>query len=204
MVVFPGMTFYHLPKAAGTFVRQVAIDLDLLDERTRLYTRYGGTHATPAEAPWRFRQKLQCVFVRHPVRWYRSVFAHRQMQKEAPDHSSYVFWWGAEGSRMLHSAFERCDGNFDRFAEIVTTEKPGYLSHIVARYTDGVRFVARSENATENLIRALKHAGTRFDERAIRSHSRVNTSRVFRVSPETEARIIRTEKAALAVWEACS
>lgn len=157
--------FLHIPKCAGLFIRHVFKVCGIA------HYEIGEQHShfpyllnfQPAEF---YNNHYIFTFVRHPLTWYQSRWAFRVKH----------------GWRAQHPLDYNCASNdFHVFIDNVLRYKPnGWVTWEYLNYIDEVPkkidFVGKMENLVEDTIFALRAAGERFSENAIRSIPRINDS----------------------------
>lgn len=150
-VILPNSVFLHVPKAGGTWVREVLKNTNLVqgeliskssDESTEGKMR--SWHCVPQDKSV-FNNKYIFCFVRHPLTWYQSHWAHRTRNGS----------WN-KGNRLD----AKCqDDEFNEFILKVIEEFPqGYLHWLYGFYTQHAHFVGKVENLQQDLIKALSLA----------------------------------------------
>lgn len=210
-LVLPHSIFLHVPKTGGTWVR-TAIDRAGIPNREsnrgqeplgfRFHTDLTNTtDRGPLNLTFRRRPgtwyipggRFCFAFVRNPLDWYRSYWAHR-MRK---------------GWKPRHKIDSVCASDeFETFVGHMLEKFPGYVSELYELYTgpeaDEIGFVGRQENLVPDLIRALRDAGEPFDEGRIRETGPVNLgselqawSEKSRYSPQLEEAVRRAEHRAM-------
>jgi len=130
------IAFVHAPKIAGTWIRRVLVSL-IPDARGD-----GKEHGDRSDAVELYGAEVKTFcFVRHPLSWYRSFWAHREL-----------IGWGGDWAigRDCQSR------DFNTFAIACAARHPGFLSEIYRRFTDGAVFVGRFERVDEDMIDILR------------------------------------------------
>jgi hypothetical protein len=105
------------------------------------------------------------AFVRQPLSWWRSYWAHRMETG-----------WVAEHSIDCFAASDR----FDEFMRAVIDRAPGFAGALFERFVGPpsrpIQFVGYYEQLLSDLERALRYAGARFDAQALRADPPLNRS----------------------------
>jgi len=153
--------FYAIPKTGSTWVTEATRAAGLRPHycRTTGEARSMGLsfkHAPPTHVGDRYKKgRFQFCFVRHPVGWYRSMWAWR-MRKDKPftDVLGQAGW----------------SDDFETWVRMVLDAWPkGFVSQMYRQFTPHVDFVGRQENLEDGLVYALRQAGETFDEDALRA-----------------------------------
>jgi hypothetical protein len=115
------MMFLHTPKVAGTWLRRVFIS-HVPGAQSVGYEHGDRSHADE------FANSPICTFcfVRHPLEWYRSFWAHREL-----------VGWGGDFA-IARDCMSR---DFNTFAITCAELHPGFLSDLYARFTHLAAFV---------------------------------------------------------------
>lgn len=155
----PRTRILHVPKTGGTWVwralEAAGVKIEVLglpppDPRTN----HWGLRETE-----QYADRFTIAFVRHPLGWWRSLWAYRMSTGWDPQRRVD----GLVGSE-----------DFDTFIERVVERLPGHLETEFARYigppSQPIAFVGRYEVLVDDLVRALRAAGEEFDEQVLRSH----------------------------------
>jgi hypothetical protein len=138
-------------------------------------------------------------FVRHPIRWYESWWRYLLGKREtlwwmenAINSERYLKRWGYFS--VPAAAF--CD-DFNRFVRNVHTRFPGYVTWMYGQYTmPEVNFIGKQERLTEDLIAVLKQLNLSFDEERVRSHKRINESKLEKAAIHWDPGLLREVQAA--------
>jgi predicted O-methyltransferase YrrM len=160
------IAFLHVPKTAGTWatVALAAAGVDL---------RPVGMHAQLADLPTTERL-YRIGFVREPLNWYRSYWAHRHSKQD---------WRDEPLDTIAHYHFEG-------FVSRVMDYWPGYLDTLYSSFVgpegEQIEFVGRYERLADDLVRALQLAGQDFDEEVLRGYPPANVSSKKPVSDLTD------------------
>lgn len=156
------IAFVHVPKTGGSWVaealRYVLPDLKVPGGAGD----FMGEHRTAAQMP---AGRFSFGFVRHPATWYRSYFMFVKAKGVR----------AAEGDLLWEAA--RTAEDFNEFVQRATSDYPGVVTSIYRQYLEGVDFVGRYENLTNDLVRALRLADVVFDSADLLSVAPVNESR---------------------------
>jgi hypothetical protein len=161
-VLTPRMRFLHVPKTGGTWVTEALMAAGvpcqiLAPPRRDHYSEHG--HVSLEDAVPR-SQLFDVAFVRHPLDWWRSFWAHRMREGWLfPDHEI--------DSRASSE-------DFDEFIAMVVERLPGFLEVLFSRFigpaAQPIDFIGRYERLSDDLALALRLAGEPFDEAALRSY----------------------------------
>ena len=153
--VLSNSVFLHCPKTAGHWISSV-----LIQSGISLIQLSWHTHA--ANIPKEHVRKFRFAFVRHPLTWYQSFFAHKVVNG----------WCSDEIDRYCRSS------DFHRFIENVLVRFPqGYCSTVLyERYFEKTDFVGLFERIKPDLIRALDLAGEELDASSIETTPPENVS----------------------------
>ena len=160
------IAFLHVPKTAGTWatVALAAAGVEL---------RPVGMHAQLADLPTT-EGLYRIGFVREPLNWYRSYWAHRHSKQD---------WRDEPLDTIAHYHFEG-------FVSRVMDYWPGYLNTLYSSFVgsedEQIEFVGRYERLADDLVRALQLAGQDFDEEVLRGHPPANVSSKKPVSDLTD------------------
>jgi hypothetical protein len=194
-VILPNSVFLHVPKAGGTWVREVLKNAKLTqDELTSISSdestegKMRSWHCVPQDKSI-FDGKYVFCFVRHPLTWYQSHWAFRKRNKN----------WN-QGNRLD----EKCQSKyFDKFISNVVKEFPeGYLHWLYGFYTQHADFIGKVENLQQDLMKALDMAGEehRIDDLASvtpRNVTPVKYTREAKYTLENALRILELEQKAI-------
>ena len=163
--LLPRSVFIHVPKTGGQWVAAA------LEEAGLLAGTVGPIHASPEEIagdPEVAARSHRFAFVRNPLTWYRSMWAHRMDEGWAPvdDPQWFTPRWIEAWAPFTDAVRAQ---RFDRFVRNVVAEFPdGFLSSLYEAYTDGCTQVGRYEHLAEDLVRILSEIGERFDPDRVR------------------------------------
>ena len=153
----PRSIFYHIPKTGGTWVRRAieAAGIPAAEVGDSPHCAFTSTNGSGL---------FKFAFVRHPLTWYQSFWCYRMRL----------------GWRMEDTLDPCMSRNFETFVDNVIQRIP---NHLVWRYEKYVGpdpgvldFVGKQENLQQDLIRALRMAGEKFDEDKILAVPRLNAS----------------------------
>ncbi len=186
----PRTRILHAPKTGGTWIwralEAAGVEIEVLglpppDQRTN----HWGLSETEDYA-----ERFTIAFVRHPLDWWRSLWAYRMRTGWDPER------------RVDSLAFSE---DFNTFVERVVQHLPGHLEATFARYigppSRPISFIGRYEALVDDLARALREAGEEFDEQALRSHPPDNVNDYERFPalyrPDVAARLADSEHAVI-------
>jgi hypothetical protein len=159
------LVFLHIPKTAGLWFRHVFKVCKI--QHAEIAEQHSHFPELLRHHDQEFFKKRKIIsFVRHPLTWYQSRWAFRVKH----------------GWKSQHPLDFNCASNdFHKFVENVLRYKPdGWFTWECRMFLEstphGVDFVGRSENLVEDTITALRLAGEKFSEKAVRSMPRINDS----------------------------
>lgn len=146
--------------------------------------------------PWTWYRpagRFTFAFVRHPLKWYQSRWAYRMEN-------------GWEAGHPMDDACHSED--FNKFIAKLLNWRAGYLSDVYDQYcgpeSAPISYVGRQERLADDLIEALRLAGERFDEEAIRTTPRENVTAgldrwksLSQYDPVLKSRILQAESRAM-------
>lgn len=187
--------FLHVPKTGGEWVRCFLGQQGLIlkkftghaDARTAAIEFDRWFRLTPEglgkEFCWRLRypkRPAPCEkpflfsFVRHPLRWYESMFKYSR-KRGWPYHGNQKY------SPVSWSALSWLNGieteSFMEYVCEVFRRRPGFLTDLYAEYTGPmVGFVGRTERLTEDLEKIMEKRGIKIDRRLMRKIPPQNVS----------------------------
>lgn len=138
----------------------------------------------------RYADRFTIAFVRHPLDWWRSLWAYRMRD-------------GWDPQRRIDSV--ACSSDFNTFVEQVVEHLPAHLETLFARYigppSRPIEFIGRFESLADDLVQGLRAAGDEFDERALRSLPPDNVNDYGRFPalyrPDVAARLAESERAVI-------
>lgn len=187
----PRTRILHVPKCGGTWVwralEAAGVELEVLGEPPTPNPKTNHLDLSRTEA---YADRFTIAFVRHPLDWWRSLWAYRMRTEWDP--------------RRTVDAVAGSD-DFNTFVENVVERLPGYLEAEFARYigppSRPIEFIGRFESLSGDLIRALREAGEEFDEAVLRSHPPDNVNDYERFvadyRPDVAARLAESERAVI-------
>lgn len=166
-LVLPRSIFFHLPKTGGTFVRRTIEDLGIPAEEV------GDVHedvlAFSRLHPELLGNRYVFTFVRHPLSWWQSYWAHR-----------FLHGWAID-----HPMDRECnDNDFSRYlSRVLACEwRTHYMDMYRAFVVERTDFVGRQEHLVQDLARALVNAGEKFDVASVGRLGFTNRSPSHRAS----------------------
>lgn len=189
--------FVHVPKTGGQWV------VAALERAGLVRERLGPVHTSPDEievdpALPRF------AFVRHPLAWYRSIWAHRMDEGWSPvdDPDWFTPRWIDHWASFTSRTRAR---RFDRFVRRCVEAFPdGYVSDLYETYVEGCARVGRQERLAEDLVEILDAFGEPVDPDRLRAVSPVNVRgrtpprrRAAEWTPELIALVVGAERRAI-------
>lgn len=156
--------FLHIPKTGGIWIRHVfkvcgIPYYEISDQHAHF------PHLLNYQSEQFYKDHYIFTFIRHPLTWYQSRWAFRVKH----------------GWRAQHPLDFNCASNdFHVFIENVLNYKPnGWVTWEYLNYIDlapKIDFVGKMENLVDDTIYALRSAGEKFSENAVRSIPRINDS----------------------------
>lgn len=166
------VAFFHIPKTGGNTVRK------MLNESAEVLAEFR-QHPNPRNVLYH-KGQLAFTFVRHPLNWYRSFFAHRDRNG----------WRPHEGGIDLYQS-----KSFNEWVTKVCEEVPHYLTAMYGRrITDKITFVGKQENLIEDLVKVLKMAKQPFDEKKLREVEPVNVgNNIPDYDPAVAEKVMKSE-----------
>ena len=185
----PRVFFLHVPKTGGTWATQALIAAGVPCRAVEIpsrnhYAEHGHVWLADIVPDERL---LSVAFVRHPLDWWRSVWAHRMRE-------GWLF-----PNHEIDSRASSTD--FAEFVEMVIEHLPGFLDGFFERFTGPperpIAFVGRFERLVDDLVLALRLAGEPFDEVALRTHPPQNVGTYDRFAASYDPELAR----ALAISE---
>jgi hypothetical protein len=185
MIIMPKSCFLHIPKTGGTWVAHVIREAGIPHEE---FSVEGDTHRGLKECP--HPERFKFAFVRHPVAAYQSYWRYKI---------------GTDWDPPNQMDRECRSEDFTTFVRNVLERYPGFCTHVFEQYVgppdNPIEFIGKQENLVEDLIKALKLAGEKFDESIIRTFPPQNVSDRIRFdatyTPELERRVREAERAAI-------
>lgn len=138
MLIGEGWAFIHIPKCAGTSVREVLTGHESADVMP-MYPRNTAAHRFHWLSQGRPEGTVFCL-VRHPATWLRSYWLHRMKHGWLPD-------------RYLDRLGSR---NMAEFMRRVCIHEPGYVSEMYRAYTEAFEDtrVFRVEDGVPKAVKA--------------------------------------------------
>jgi hypothetical protein len=158
-VLTPRTRFLHVPKTGGTWVWGALVAAGVEIEVLGLPPPDARTNHWGLRETEDYDDRFTIAFVRHPLDWWRSLWAWRMRDGWDPR------------SKMDSIAGSE---DFNTFIERIVEHFPGHLETLFARYigppSRPITFIGRYEALVDDLARALREAGEDFDEHALRSN----------------------------------
>lgn len=189
MIYLPNQNFcfLHTPKVAGTWLRRVLVSL------VPGALAVGREHGAREDAVLECGPDIQTFcFIRHPLTWYQSFWAHRELTG-----------WGGDFA-IGHSCKSR---DFNTFALACAARHPGFLGEIYDRFTKDAPFIGRYESLYLDTGLILGAIGTDLaveDVRNIppenRGASVPGLAKRAEYSKEAAAAILESERAVIERW----
>ncbi len=186
----PRTRILHVPKCGGTWVwralEAAGVEIEVLGEPPPNRK----TNHLDLSKTEDYADRFTIAFVRHPLGWWRSLWAYRMRTGWDPE---------------LRIDSVACSADFNTFIEQVVKCLPGDLETQFARYIGSpsrpIAFVGRFESLADDLVRALEIAGEEFDEHTLRSYppDNVNDYEHFPAlyRPDVAARLAVSERAVI-------
>lgn len=158
--LLPKSVFIHVPKTGGQWV------IAALENSGVPVRLLGVVHSSADELvvePEGAGRAFSFAFVRHPLSWYQSMWAHQTDDAwESIDAAEWFTprWLGFWAEFTAHCA----SFDFNEFVRKCVNHYPGGLvSTLYRSYTEGCTFVGRQERLADDLVQALECAGESFD-----------------------------------------
>lgn len=208
-LVLPKSVFLHVPKTGGEWVREAIAAAGIpTRESNRGQTWNAQKHShlldTTGLKGWNFAFRRRPLtwrrpwggflfaFVRNPLDWYRSAWAYKSERNLWKDDEPFD---------------AKCySDDFQQFVRNVLEHYPGHVSDLYELYTGReetgvISFVGRQESLAADLVKALRLANEKFDEKALLATSRVNVTAESpkwkdrcAYTPELEEAVIKAEE----------
>lgn len=159
-LILRGAVILHAPKTGGTWVTHAIRASGAAHQYLR------SDHLELAELRAVMPDVPVIVNVRHPLRWWQSVWSARRV----------LHWSGPQLDEAWAYDVPASRYGFREFADWIIDQAPGGCTQLFARYIDGQCRVARTEHLADDLLRLLAGAGIGADERAVRAVPRANVS----------------------------
>lgn len=152
--------FVHTPKTAGQWTAAA------LARGCEVQGHLGPVHASPDEinqsVDWRVRP-YRITFVRHPLSWYASIWAHRMDESWTPVDDP-AWFSGAWIDRWAEFTVRTEHNDFDGFLRQAITAFPdGWVTRLFKAYTAECTGVGRQEHLADDLLKLLQEAGEHVD-----------------------------------------
>jgi len=157
--------FLHVPKAAGTWIRNLYIACGIEHSEYGIQHTHFPALLQHATAGF-YTKKFIYAFVRHPLTWYQSRWAFRMKY----------------GWQLSHPLDRTCaSNNFQQFVMNALEQYPnGWVTKEFTTVIDvcpkPIDYVGRAEFAVSDMLQVARLSGEKFDENIITSLPRVNDS----------------------------
>lgn len=152
--------FLHVAKTGGIWASQAMLAAGIVPRPDAEL----GFHAD-LEQTAVFDDLFTIAFVRHPLAWWRSYWAHRMQYGWVADH---------------HVDRVAASDRFDEFVRAVIDHRPETAGAIFERYVGPaqrpIEFVGYHEHLVADLERALRYGGARYDAHALRAEKPINVA----------------------------
>lgn len=183
MLLTERYVFSHMPKTGGIWVSKV-----LTSSGVPYFS--GPAHLPPDRFLPVLPDRFAFTFVRHPVTWWRSFWAHSEANG-----------WPSSSDPFDKITQVRLWHSYEAFMERVLTDMPGEYSRIVDRWTTGMHMVGQFEHLADDLAAILAEAGCPVYGTITEPPANVGSySEASRTTPEIDAEIMRTEAAVIAEY----
>jgi hypothetical protein len=157
VLLTPRIRFLHTPKTGGTWAWRALQAAGVPVEAIGGDPPHARTSHLGLSRTEEYADRFTIAFVRHPLTWWRSLWAYRMGTD-----------WAFAGEDMPRSE------DFDTYIEQAIELRPGHLENYFARWigpaSDPIDFIGRFESLVDDLVRAMREAGEPFDEPALRAH----------------------------------
>lgn len=193
--------FVHVPKCAGSWVRNVIRDGGLR------FREVGKRHHPVSELKKGHPSLFVFTTVRHPREWLRSAWCYG-MRKIESKHGRVGPMW-RNRVPFLH--------DFREFVAAYLDICPGYITEFFAKWTDGADLILRAESITGQLQATLHRAGIETGKKFAKAVQATPEAKVCgrlpewkersQYGPDLEIAFLRAEEDALRRYgyaEACS
>ena len=162
----PRSLFIHTPKTGGQWV------VAALECARVPITPVGAVHTTHDEiSSDLLNDEMPFTFamIRHPLRWYQSMWAHQTDDEWEPIDAKD--WFTPRWLEFWADFTRHCASyDFPDFVRRCLDHYPrGLVSALYDSYTSRCDFVGKQEHLADDLIMALKRAGETFDEVRLRN-----------------------------------
>lgn len=203
--LLPRSVFIHTPKTAGQWVASALGNAGLVTATV------GEVHASPDEirrSITSLEGRFLFTFVRHPLLWYQSMWAHRT--DEAWEPIDDPEWFSPRWIQFWAEFTEHCrSSRFEGFVRKCVEYYPqGFVSDLFESYTSGCSFVGKQETLVQDLKTALIQAGEAYSADAIEATSprNVRASQPRRkqdivYSPELLEMVLKSEARAISRFD---
>lgn len=152
--------FLHVAKTGGIWASQAMLAAGIVPRPDADIDFHADLEHTAA-----FDDLFTIAFVRHPLAWWRSYWAHRMQ-----------YGWEMEH----HVDRVAASDDFGEFIRALIDRTPETAGAIFERYVGppqrSIEFVGYHEHLVADLERALRYAGARYDAHALRAEKPINTS----------------------------
>ena len=170
-ILLPNSVFIHTPKTGGQWVTSA------LERAGLVRGKSGVVHATTDEiftTSNLTENKMTFAFVRHPLSWYQSMWAHRMDEQWQPIDDTE--WFSSNWIRIWADFTKYCQSNnFNEYiAKCVDHFPGGFLSSLFDAYTHSCDFVGKQEQLASDLITVLTLAGEDFELKQIKETPKKN------------------------------
>jgi hypothetical protein len=163
--------FIHIPKTGGQWVVAALKGAGVPVRRLNV------VHTSPdevADNPEFQTRKEIFAFVRHPLSWYQSIWAHRMDDAWQPICSKQ--WFTQRWMNHWVEFNKYCQSNrFEEFVRKCVSHFPdGFLSSLYETYTKGCTFIGKQENIANDLQTILEKTGEDFNRFELKNTNRHN------------------------------
>ena len=153
--------FIHIPKTGGTYIREHFAEVGWFET-------YGVGHGRKADFPNQ-AHRFSFTFIRDPIEWLVSFWTFYRWVVEVNNcFEAQARWSGDAVSKGIVWDSWRHDTNpvhvlwhkdFDTFLCRIRDHEPNIADLAFEYFSEGVDFVGKTENLTNDLIQALEMAG---------------------------------------------
>jgi len=170
-ILMPHSAFLHFPKTGGMWVADAihnsGIEHKQLKCKNPAHPTQRSIHGVPLHIPaFRAREHVLC-FVRHPLHFYRSYWAFKELNFEGPK-------WNERNPFDIECQANTFLGFMDHLWDHYGGQ--GYMSREFIRYEHHATYVGKQEHLVDDLVEFLYQAEEEFSEDDIRATPPTNVA----------------------------